>query len=39
MEDVFEHLLGREIFESDDVAIDMRELARAKLRKAARPAK
>lgn len=30
MEDVIEHLLGREIFEKDDVAVDMRELARAK---------
>ncbi|MDR0352120.1 MAG: hemolysin family protein [Opitutaceae bacterium] len=34
MEDVIEHLLGREIFEKDDVAVDMRELARAKLRRA-----
>jgi CBS domain containing-hemolysin-like protein len=33
MEDVFEHLLGREIFEKDDVAVDMRELARARLQK------
>jgi CBS domain containing-hemolysin-like protein len=33
MEDVMEHLLGREIFEKDDVAVDMRELARAKLQK------
>jgi CBS domain containing-hemolysin-like protein len=33
MEDVIEHLLGREIFEKDDVAVDMRELARARLRK------
>lgn len=32
MEDVIEHLLGREIFEKDDPAIDMRELARAKLK-------
>jgi CBS domain containing-hemolysin-like protein len=39
MEDVFEHLLGREIFEQDDLAIDMRELARAKLRKPVRPRK
>jgi CBS domain containing-hemolysin-like protein len=39
MEDVFEHLLGREIFEQDDVAIDMRELARSKLRKSARARK
>ncbi|MDD3181022.1 MAG: hemolysin family protein [Opitutaceae bacterium] len=30
MEDVMEHLLGREIFEKDDVAVDMRELARTK---------
>lgn len=30
MEDVIEHLLGREIFEKDDPAVDMRELARAK---------
>jgi CBS domain containing-hemolysin-like protein len=30
MEDVMEQLLGREIFEKDDVAVDMRELARAK---------
>jgi len=33
MEDVMEHLLGREIFEKDDIAVDMRELARAKLQK------
>ncbi len=32
MEDVIEHLLGREIFEKDDPAIDMRELARTRLR-------
>jgi len=31
-----EHLLGREIFEKDDVAVDMRELARAKLQKQTR---
>ncbi len=37
MEDLIEHLIGGEIFESDDVAIDMRELARAKTRRAARP--
>lgn len=30
MEDVIEHILGHEIFEKDDVAIDMRELARRK---------
>lgn len=30
MEDVMEHILGREIFENDDVAVDMRELARSK---------
>jgi CBS domain containing-hemolysin-like protein len=28
MEDVIEHILGKEIFEKDDVAVDMRELAR-----------
>ena len=33
MEDIIEHLLGREIFEKDDVAVDMRELARARLQK------
>lgn len=36
MEDVMEHLLGREIFEKDDVAVDMRELARARLQKQGR---
>ncbi|MDQ8202035.1 hemolysin family protein [Pelagicoccus sp. SDUM812003] len=29
MEDIMEYILGREIFEKDDVAIDMRELARS----------
>ena len=33
MEDVIEHLLGREIFEKDDMAVDMRELARTRLQK------
>jgi CBS domain containing-hemolysin-like protein len=33
MEDVIEHLLGREIFDKDDVAVDMRELARAKIQR------
>ncbi len=37
MEDAMEQLLGREIFEKDDVAVDMRELARAKQQKATRP--
>jgi len=37
MEDVIEHLIGGEIFEKDDVAVDMRELARAKSQKASRP--
>lgn len=37
MEDVMEHILGREIFEQDDVAVDMRELARAKQQKQSRP--
>lgn len=36
MEDVIEHLLGREIFEKDDLAVDMRELARAKQQKQSR---
>lgn len=36
MEDVIEHLLGTEIFEKDDVAVDMRELARSKSLKMAR---
>ncbi|MCR6656743.1 MAG: hemolysin family protein [Opitutus sp.] len=36
MEDVMEHLIGGEIFEKDDFAVDMRELARAKQQKAAR---
>lgn len=27
LEDIFEHLLGSEIFETDDLAVDMRELA------------
>ena len=36
MEDVMEHILGREIFEKDDVAVDMRELARARLQKQSR---
>lgn len=33
IEDLIEHLIGGEIFESDDVAVDMRELARAKTRR------
>ena len=33
MEDVIEHLLGKEIYEEPDVAIDMRELARRKARR------
>lgn len=39
MEDVMEQLLGREIFEKDDVAVDMRELARSNQQKAARARK
>jgi CBS domain containing-hemolysin-like protein len=39
MEDVMEQLLGREIFEKDDVAVDMRELARAKQQRATRARK
>ena len=30
LEDIFEHLLGSEIFEADDIAVDMRELARTR---------
>ena len=30
MEDVIEHILGKEIFENDDVAVDMREFAKKK---------
>ncbi len=30
MEDIMEHIIGREIFEKDDMAVDMRELARAR---------
>ena len=37
MEDVIERLLGREIFEKDDMAVDMRELARSRQLKPARP--
>ena len=37
MEDVIEYLLGLEIFEKDDVAVDMRELARARRSRQARP--
>ena len=33
MEDIIEYLLGREIFDKDDVAVDMRELARTRLQK------
>jgi CBS domain containing-hemolysin-like protein len=36
MEDVMEQLLGREIFEKDDIAVDMRELARARQQKPAK---
>ncbi len=37
MEDIMEHIIGREIFEKDDVAIDMRELARARRPRARTP--
>lgn len=30
MEDIMEHIIGREIFEKDDLAVDMRELARSR---------
>lgn len=36
MEDVMEQLIGREIFEKDDMAVDMRELARSRLQKQSR---
>jgi len=36
MEDVMEYLIGREIFEKDDVAVDMRALARARHRRQAK---
>lgn len=36
IEDVMEHIIGREIFEKDDVAVDMRELARDRLKKSTR---
>lgn len=36
MEDIMEHILGKEIFEKDDVAVDMRELARSKTQKLTR---
>ena len=39
MEDVMEQLLGREIFEKDDIAVDMRELARAKQQKQGKSAR
>lgn len=39
MEDVVEQILGREIFEKDDVAVDMRELARSRSRKPGRSSK
>jgi CBS domain containing-hemolysin-like protein len=38
MEDIIEHILGREIFEKDDVAVDMRELARTQQQGATKPA-
>ncbi|MGK0456684.1 MAG: CBS domain containing-hemolysin-like protein [Lentimonas sp.] len=31
IEDVIEHIIGQEIFEADDLAVDMRELARRQL--------
>jgi CBS domain containing-hemolysin-like protein len=39
MEDIMEHILGREIFEKDDVAVDMREFARSKSQKLGRSRK
>lgn len=37
MEDIFEHLLGAEFFEKDDIAVDMRELARHRQRPGSQP--
>lgn len=37
IEDIVEHLIGSEISEKDDVAVDMRELARTKQQRRARP--
>jgi CBS domain containing-hemolysin-like protein len=31
MEDIMEHIIGKEIFEKDDIAVNMRDLARARL--------
>lgn len=39
MEDIMEQILGREIFEKDDLAVDMRELARSRTQKHARQPK
>lgn len=39
LEDVFEHILGGEIFEKDDVAVDMRELARSRTTRATKISK
>jgi CBS domain containing-hemolysin-like protein len=36
MEDIIEHILGKEIFEKDDVAVDMRELARSRTQRLGR---
>ena len=38
MEDISEHILGREIFEKDDMAVDMRELARTQQQRIEKPA-
>jgi CBS domain containing-hemolysin-like protein len=39
MEDIMEHILGREIFEKDDLAVDMRELARSRSQRLGRSRK
>lgn len=39
MEDVIEHILGLEIFEKDDMAVDMRELARTRGQRLTKPRK
>lgn len=38
MEDIIEHIIGQEIFEKDDIAVDMREFARRRQRASKSPA-
>lgn len=39
LEDVFEHIIGKEIFDKDDIAVDMRVHAREQTKKLAKPKK